>query len=75
MRGGFLSDDKRKVQRSQPVVKSCLRFESKCWLLGPVPSERNGRVYTLVDALGMGGCMLKRSAAKRSILLGSFVFY
>jgi hypothetical protein len=35
MRGGFLSNDKRKVQRSQPMFKSCLRFQSKGWLLGP----------------------------------------
>ncbi len=41
MLDGFLSNDKRKVQRSQPVVKSYLRFQSKGWLLGPVPSERD----------------------------------
>ncbi len=41
MRGGFLSNDKRKVQRSQPVLKYYLRFQSKGWLLGPVPSERD----------------------------------
>lgn len=44
MRGGFLSDDKRKVQRSQPVLKSYLRFQSKGWLLGAIPSDRNGWV-------------------------------
>lgn len=41
MLGGFLSNDKRKVQRSQPVLTSYLRFQSKGWLLGPVPSERD----------------------------------